>query len=85
MKLISRCKQTKFAALLKKTFFYEICKKDWIRRSRAVRLSGKKSLAKGLVMDKVDVVITTKYCFWCAYISDLGFCQCIGKARRPIC
>lgn len=74
MKLINRFKQTKFAALLKKTFFYEICKKNWIRRSRrsrAVRLSGKKSLAKGLVMDKVDVVITTKCNLLCDGCSHL--------------
>ena len=76
MKLISRLKQTKFASLIKKTFSYEVYKKDHIRagrRIRAVRLSGNESLTakKKLVMDKVDVVITTKCNLLCDGCSHL--------------
>ncbi len=70
MKLINKLKQTKFAALLKKTIIYDVHKKNQ-RRRRAVRLSGNKSLSKGLVMDKVDVVITTKCNLLCDGCSHL--------------
>ncbi len=74
MKLIARFKQTRFATLLKKTFFYELYKKDQYRRKRlyrAIRLSGKKSLAEGIIIDKVDVVITTKCNLLCDGCSHL--------------
>ena len=74
MNLISGFKQTKLAACLKKTFFYEIYDKYRFRRSRcsrAVRLSGNESLAKGLVLDKVDVVVTTKCNLLCDGCSHL--------------
>ncbi len=74
MKWIDRFKQTKFAALLKKTLLYDVYKRDQKRRGRrerAIRLSGNESLAKGLVMDKVDVVITTKCNLLCDGCSHL--------------
>ena len=50
MGLIAKLKRTKLAAHLKNTLFYEVYKKDRIRRDRrdrAIRLSGKESLAHG--------------------------------------
>lgn len=74
MKLLSKLKHTKIAELLKKTFLYEIYKKKRtrIRRyKRAVILSGKKPSAGLLVLDKVDVVITTKCNLLCDGCSHL--------------
>ncbi len=82
MKLIDSFKQTKFAAFLKKTPFYEIWsgrKKSsffviwskYKRRIRTIYLSGKLSLVAGLVIDKLDVVITTKCNLQCEGCSHL--------------
>lgn len=73
MRLFSKLKHTKIAEPLKKTFLYEIYKKERTIRwyKRAVSLSGKKPLAFPLVLDKVDVVITTKCNLLCDGCSHL--------------
>lgn len=74
MKPVNRFKQTKLAAFLKKALLYDVYKRDQFRKrrhERAARLSENGAPAKGLVMDKVDVVITTKCNLLCDGCSHL--------------
>lgn len=74
MDLIGKFKRTKIAALLRKTFLYKIYKKDrkrMRRYERVVSLSGKTPPEGLLVLEKVDVVITTKCNLLCDGCSHL--------------